>query len=107
MKDRRRFLRVPEEDKIKYSVIPESKSGRKLTRDLSLGGMRFIADQFVPVGSIIKIELKLKRIERAINLLAKVMWVKSVFADERFEIGVRFIDIKGDDLKFLSSCFSE
>jgi c-di-GMP-binding flagellar brake protein YcgR len=102
-KNRRRFARVAEFEEISYSIIPHSKIRKKLTLDLSVGGSRFISDDFIPVGSLLKIEIKLKSSQRVINAIAKIMWVKSLFGDERYEIGVEFTHIKKEDAQFFQA----
>lgn len=102
-KEKRKFTRFFEYDEISYSVIPHPKSKNKLTLDLSEGGIRFIADEFIPLNSLLRLEIKLLHCSKVINAIAKVVRVKSLFGDERFEIGVEFIDIKKDDLALFKS----
>ncbi len=100
-KERRKFSRVSEAAEISYSIMPRYKTERRLTRDLSLGGIRFISDSFIPLSSVLKVEIKLKHTQRIISAIVKVVWVRSVFGDESYEIGAKFLQIKNKDLEFL------
>ncbi|MEW6075088.1 MAG: PilZ domain-containing protein [Candidatus Omnitrophota bacterium] len=104
-KEKRKFSRVSEYDEISYSIIPHPKSKNKLTLDLSAGGIRFIADEFIPLNSLLRLEIRLLHCSKVINAIAKVVRVKSLFGDERFEIGVEFVDIKKEDLVLFKSLY--
>lgn len=101
MIERRRFLRIKEDDAISYSLIPNYKTMRKLTRDLSLGGIRFICDQFISQGSILKLKIELQHTHRVINAVARLVWIKTIYDDESYETGAQFIEINKEDLEFL------
>jgi len=99
--EKRKFSRISEQCVITYSAAPDYKSKRKISADLSAGGLRFISDHFLPLGSIVRIQLSLKYIPRVINAVAKVMRVKEIFDDECYEVGAEFVDIARPDLRFL------
>lgn len=99
-KERRKFSRLSEFDEITYSIIPQSKSVKRLTLDLSAGGIRLISDGFIPVNSLLKIEIKLKHSDKVITAIAKAAWIKSLFDDEHYEVGIEFKEIKKEDLRF-------
>lgn len=101
MRERRRFLRISEEDAVTYEVIPFHKTARSVTRDLSIGGIRFFADEFIPMSSVLKVELQLKGANRVIRAIVKTKWIKQYYDDERYDLGAEFVDISREDLKFL------
>lgn len=102
IKERRKFSRITEDDSIGYVLVPNFKSARSLTQDLSIGGIRFFSKSFIPARSVLKVEIKLKYIPRVINALARIMWIREVFENERYEVGVEFIDINKEDSNFLN-----
>jgi len=106
MKERRKFIRIDEQTAVSYSVMPNYKSERKLTQDLSLGGIKFISDHFMPVGSILKIEIRLKHIPKVINAVVKLIWIKAIFNDEQYDVGVEFVHIDREDLEFMHDYLS-
>lgn len=107
MKERRKFVRVNEDDEVSYCIIPDYRSERKLTQDLSLGGIRFICDHFIPPNSILKLTLRLKYAHKIINAIARSVWTRVVYDDESYETGAEFINIKNDDSKFLNYYLSK
>jgi len=103
--EKRKFARVKDQCSVSYSIIPQGKTGRKMTLDLSQGGLRFISDHFIPLHSNLKIEIKLKDIPKAISAIIKPIWIKEIFDDERYELGAEFVHINSEDLKFLKDYF--
>lgn len=94
--EKREFARIYKQAAISYSLLPSHKAQRKITADLSAGGLRFISDFFLPLHSSVKLEINLPQAQKPINAIAEVMWIKSVFGDERYEVGVKFLQIDND-----------
>ncbi len=101
MQERRKYFRLQEEDKISYSVVPSPKAERMLTEDVSIGGLRIISDHFISPQSFLRVCLKLNDAQKIINALAQVRWIRAIFDDERYELGIEFIDISKEDMQFL------
>jgi len=105
----RESLRI-EEDKqdgaISDTVTPNYQRGHNLTKDLSIGGIRFFSNSFIPLNSILKVEIKLKYVPRVVSAIVELVWIKGIFEDEFYEAGAKFIDINKGDLLFLNSYLS-
>lgn len=97
--DRRRDLRIVEENQISFSVSPDEESpmnrrmARCLTRNISRNGAMICTDTFLPEGSMLTLELFLGRPYDVITLVGEVRWIKSLPGDQEFEAGIEFIDI--------------
>jgi len=102
MPEKRRFERIPETLEITYRRVPDVKACGFITRDISEGGVRFFAKEFLPVGSILRIQVKLKKIYFAFEALAQVKWIKKDTTEERFDVGADFIDISNEAKKRLA-----
>jgi c-di-GMP-binding flagellar brake protein YcgR len=102
MGEKRRDKRIKEENKLLLKVISspvnigESTSLSPQTKDISLGGVRIHSDTYLPVDTLAKVELSLPKIHKIINVRAKVRWVKSLYDNEIFEMGLEFIDTSPD-----------
>ena len=101
MKERRRFTRVPESSEITYRIVSEAKTEHFITQNLSRGGVRFFVHEFIPQGALLKIKLRLKKTCFSFEALAQVRWIEEDLLSERFEIGVKFIDISRNNTKYL------
>lgn len=98
MEDKRREQRVREENKLICEIISCSHSLRHkrifytLTKDISLGGVNIRTDTFLPVNTVVKIELPLPKMHKIVCVKGKVKWTKSLFGNEVFELGLEFLD---------------
>ena len=98
MADKRKAQRIKEEAKVTIVLISKDSSspGRKviyhLTKDISLAGIKIQTNTFLPINSMIKIELSLKEPPRLITTIGMLRRVKSLYADELFEVGIEFVD---------------
>ncbi len=102
MVEKRKDKRIKGETKLVLHVISSSENIDKkktyspLTKDISLGGLRIQSDTYFPVDTEAKLELPLPKIHKIIKVRAKVRWVKSLYDDDVFEMGLEFIDTSPD-----------
>jgi c-di-GMP-binding flagellar brake protein YcgR len=102
MKERRRDPRVNEENKVILSLMPNgsSQGGKEvyysLTKDVSLGGIRVMTDAPLAVDSRVRIELTLAKSRKRIRAVARVRWVKELFGEDVFDMGLEFVDIDAE-----------
>lgn len=47
---------------------------------------------FIPVDAKVKIDLQLENPPRILCTLGSVRWVKNIYSNEMFEVGINFID---------------
>jgi hypothetical protein len=98
MSDKRRAKRIKEEAKVtiilvsKDSLSPGRKIIYHLTKDISAAGIKIQTNTFLPINSMIKIELSLKEPPRVVSAIGMVRRVKTLYADELFEVGIEFVD---------------
>ena len=93
MHERRQYIRIPESAEISYRRLPGTKASGYLTLDISRGGICFLVHEFLPVNSILKVKLRLKKDYFTFEALVRVKWIKEDTIASRFEIGVEFTDI--------------
>jgi c-di-GMP-binding flagellar brake protein YcgR len=102
MKDRRRDVRLIEENKVVVSrltgeVRPDAPTVfYSLTRDISMGGLRIMTGAPLEAGDRVRIDLTLGRSRRRIQTVAEVRWARSLYADEVFEAGLQFVELEPD-----------
>ena len=103
--ERRRFLRLPASIRIKFRRISDGNvvSRQKLTKDISIAGIKFLSDELIPVSSYIKVNLKFKEDLRPLEFICQVMWVKSLYNDESYEIGAQILEIDKENYKQIKS----
>ena len=106
--EKRKTKRVKKESKITIKVISEDTIPRNkqiiyhLTKDISSRGVKIQTNTFLPINTLLKIELSLTSPPRVVKAIGRVRWVKSRYADEKFEMGIEFIDTPKESIKALS-----
>ena len=97
MKNSRKEKRIDDENRvvIEYSMDGERSNKTKtinaLTKDLSIGGARITTDMHFPSGTPLNITLALSKSRKIVKLKGEVKWVRSLYDDELFEMGVEFL----------------
>ena len=112
MDERRRAQRLEEENEITITVIsggenpPKEKILYNHSKDISVSGARIQAHIFLPVDTLLRIEMTLKTLRQMITVIGKVKWIKVVFEDESYEAGVEFFNTPSDVIKKLTEYVS-
>ncbi|MDO8661898.1 MAG: PilZ domain-containing protein [Candidatus Omnitrophota bacterium] len=91
MLERRKFIRIPQSTKISYEIANNPRPKSLITRNISEAGISFLADEFIAVGSVLKIQFSLK--EFSYDGFAKVVWIMEDTRNERYEIGAQFMSL--------------
>jgi len=78
-----------------------------LTQDISLTGVKIQCNMFIPVNSLLRIELSLTKPVRVVSVLGMVRWIKALFKDELYEMGVEFVDTPQEAIRLLESHIEE
>ena len=102
VEDKRREKRIKEENKLICEIISCDNSLRHkkifytLTKDISLGGVNIRTDTFLPIDTVVKMELSVPKMKKIVCVKGKVKWAKSLYGNEVFEIGLEFEDTPPD-----------
>ena len=105
MKERRKAERLKELNDITISIISEEKNIPKnkfiynYSKDISVSGAKIQSNIFLPVGTLLQIDFKLKTLEKQITALGKVKWLKVLIEDKSYEAGVEFVDTPREAIK--------
>ena len=93
MKEKRKFVRIPENSQIYYKLVSEKNYQASLTKDISQGGIRFFIHEFIPKNSLLEIKIILGKILFTFEALVKVKWIDKEAHGERYEVGAEFVNI--------------
>lgn len=73
-----------------------------ISKDISYAGARIQTNTFLPLNTMLKIQLTLSQPPRMVSALGKVKWVRALYGDESFEAGLEFVDTSADTIKILA-----
>lgn len=81
---------------------------RSRATDISLGGMRIYADEAPKKGTRLEIEMFLPE-GASVTCKVEVVWIDELPAatPARYDVGLRFVDIRDDDRKRLGAVLDE
>jgi len=102
MKDRRRDVRLVEENKVAITPMTDGTEPgsttvyHALTRDISMGGLRIMTVAPLEPGARVRLEITLGRSRKRIRAVAEVRWVRELYAREVLEVGLRFAGLEPD-----------
>lgn len=103
--EKRREKRLDEENKVvlhvRWNKDHEVQSFYSFSRDISAGGLRIMTDSPLPVRTRLKMEIMLSDSKKIISGQVEVRWIKSLFEDEVYEMGLEFIDLDPQSKIFL------
>jgi hypothetical protein len=111
MPERRRAPRLDEENEVTITVVsgcknPKEKIIYNRSKDVSVTGARVQANIFLPVDTLLMIEMTLKTVRQVVTVLGKVKWIKIVYGDESYEAGVEFVNTPAEAIKKLGDYVS-
>ena len=103
MEERRKFVRLDTRVDINCSLVTAEQAQRTVTKNIGGSGICIISEELLPIGSQLRIAMKLPGRERQINFVAEVIWSESyeiIGKSERrkaVESGLQFVQISSED----------
>ena len=88
--DKRATPRYLFSEPVSYGVPHVTVSG-SIAGNISLGGISLKVQQFVPMGVVLELQIRLGESPRIIWVRAMVVRVRQISSDDSFEIGLKFI----------------
>jgi hypothetical protein len=106
--EKRRFQRVGIQMPLKFrETTAQSPVYRGAqVRDISLGGVKFRTENFVPRDTSLIVEFHLPDNPQAIRTISKVSWLKSLPSGYRFEVGGEFVELTTSERSLLEARLS-
>ena len=112
MEERRRTPRLQEENEVTITVISgeqdtlQEKFTHNRNKDISVSGASIQTHLFLPVDTLLMIEMTLSTVRQMITVIGKVKWIKIIYEDETYEAGVAFVNTPSDAIRKLQDYIS-
>ena len=93
--EKRRFPRLNSRIPVRYKRITEYKDALQgtVTKDIGEGGIKVVANEFIPLSAKLRIELFLSPSSNSISAVSKVVWMRKLSYSDQYDGGLQFIDI--------------
>ena len=101
--DGRRFTRIPFKRPVRFSAFNGERCDSHIAQDLSQGGLRMLSSEFIPVHSVVSVQIQLKDREKVMDVQGRVVWVRYNPMTETYQMGLEF----ADDAAFQRAMISE
>ncbi|HNX82455.1 MAG TPA: PilZ domain-containing protein [Candidatus Omnitrophota bacterium] len=95
---KREFIRLKAYHLVKYRLLTEkgASSERVLAsiKDIGAGGVCLKVEEYLPVATLLEVDINFPQINTSLSALVKIVWVKQIKRTKRYEIGAQFVEIK-------------
>ncbi len=104
-KERRRSMRLAVHHLLKYRIVekPPPEKPLSFVRNISAGGLLFYTHEYIPLGSLVELQISFPPLDESICVLARVVWIKFLPRIGGFNIGVEFFNIEDKIKEFINS----
>ena len=112
MDEKRNAKRLQEESEVTLTIISlggkpaKEKVIYNYSKDISASGAGIHANIFLPVDTVVKMDIKLKNLKHMITAMGKVKWIKIVYDDESYDAGVEFVHTPAEAIRQLADYVS-
>ena len=112
MYEKRKAPRLKQENEVTITVLsgrhnlPKEKVIHNLSKDISASGARIQAHLFLPIDTLLKIDITLKTVQQMITVMGKVKWIKIIYDDESYGEGLEFVNTPDEAIKKLKDYIS-
>lgn len=103
--EKRKYPRVATHIPVKYRKLndPEGKSRSSvITANISDGGIRFKAAEFISMACRLILELDVPMFARPIKAISRVAWIAKASQKGNYEIGNQFLEMSKEDRELVS-----
>lgn len=94
MVEKREFIRLNANIKIKYKILFRGKKKETLSKNISGGGIKLFLNEKLEVNALLKLELKIPKHPELISAEAIVVWVEKSRILPKFNTGIKFTKIE-------------
>jgi c-di-GMP-binding flagellar brake protein YcgR len=97
--ERRGFPRIDFSGPVYYRAIDVSEFDNTVCCDISLGGIGFVSNKFIPPKTALMLEVNI--LSRVIRSTGQVIWFQSLPRSERNRLGLKFTELDPKDWNYL------
>lgn len=98
--EQRRHQRIDMHVPVKYSKLKDGsgvKGDGSITSDLSLGGVRFRTEKFIPMANRLILELEIPERSKPVKAISKIAWIRKTNSGKDYEAGNQFLEMSKED----------
>jgi len=97
--EKRHFPRIRFRAAVRYQIRGFAGFNDTLSQDLSLGGISFSNNKFIPPQTTVALEINV--LSRILRTIGKVSWSSPVAHSDGYRSGVEFLDLVPEETNYL------
>ena len=90
MMNDRQYSRFSFKESVGYQIGEAPLTG-SLSGDISEGGLRLNVHEFIPLNTIVRLQIHVSDPERVLAAQGRVVWVREVPQSDRYDVGIEFV----------------
>ena len=108
-KERRRYPRAGLSIPLRYKELNGKTYLAKgtLSKDVSVGGVRFHSDKFIALACHLVVEMNFPSTEKPIKAISKIAWIKRARFGDNYELGNQFLAMTNEDEAIMTTCMED
>jgi c-di-GMP-binding flagellar brake protein YcgR len=91
MDNKRAYPRFSLSESVAYQRPSLNSPSGSLSANISLGGIKITAHEFIPVGTVLQMQINFSNPQRTVSVKGKVLRVAETGYGERYEMGIEFL----------------
>jgi hypothetical protein len=99
-KNKRRFPRISLRAPIRYQVRGRPEFDHAICDNISVGGLCFTGEQFIPTSTTLMLEINL--LSRFLQPVGRIAWSQSLPHSDRKRLGIEFLELNNVEKNYLS-----
>ncbi|MFH1309092.1 MAG: PilZ domain-containing protein [Candidatus Omnitrophota bacterium] len=103
--EKRKSQRVTTHVPIKYRKLGDSEGTLRastITKNISEGGVRFKAPEFISRACRLIIEMDMPMFTKPVKAISKVAWIRKTATENEYEMGNQFLEMSKHDKELIS-----
>jgi hypothetical protein len=104
-KEQRKHTRVKTHIAVKYRKLRDGAGAvgtSSVSRNLSQGGIRFKASDFISMACRLIVEMDFPIFNKPVRAISRVAWIRKTDSGEDFEVGNQFVEMSKQDRELIS-----
>lgn len=100
LEDQRHFFRIRLQAPLHYQIRGKPNFNNTVTENISIGGLSFTNDKFIAPNTLLTLQVNV--LSKILNPIARVAWVNSLPYNDRYRLGVEFIELDPTQKRYLA-----
>ena len=100
-KEKRNFARLGLRTPVRYQIRGQSQFDNTISNDISLGGISFTSNNFIPLKTPVMLEVNI--LSKVFKAIGKIAWAQPIPHSYRNVMGLEFVELPHEERAYLKN----